>query len=293
MVKYALIRDDDINFFTSPEMLDKIYQEVFAMGIPTNLSVVPYVKTNIEIKNNAYTKFDGLKYEPFIPREYQDQNLHFAIHENCELIEFLHGAKEFLEIIQHGFSHSPNEFSSLNVNEMKMKIIEGRKILTQAFNETPKFFSAAYDGYSPISLSLLKRYFLGATYGEFTLRNMLSPLYITRLPLSMIPFYLNAMKKGETFFLSGDFLMLGHKDISINPFEDINKIKNNFKKCLEDQKIIIIAQHYWEYFYVRNRGCVKDKINNKLLDTFLEMIQTLKGKRVKFLTFSQLYKKIT
>lgn len=292
MVKYALIRDDDVNFFTSPDMLDKIYREIFSMDIPVNLSIIPYVKTSIKIKNNPYSEFNGLTYEPFIPKEYHNNDLCFSVYENSELVHFVKDVKELIEIIQHGFSHSPNEFSSMNMIELKRKIINGTKILKRAFEAAPNFFSAPYDDYSPLSLLLLKKHFYGATYDEFTLRNMLSLRYGTKIPFDMIPCYLNAMKRGDEFFVSDNFLLLGHKGISINPFVDVDKFKCDFKEYFKKQKIITIMQHYWEYFYFKEQGCIGDSINKKLFDTFVETIQWLKGRDVKFLTVSQLYKKL-
>ena len=292
MVKYALIRDDDVNFFTSPDMLDKIYREIFSMGIPVNLSIIPYVKSSIKIKNNPYSEFNGLKYEPFIPKKYRCKNLCFCVCENRQLFEFFENIKGYMEIIQHGFSHSPNEFSSLNAIELERKIINGRKILKQAFNVYPKFFSAPYDDYSPLSFLLLKKHFYGVTYGEFTLRNMLSLRCGTKIPLDMIPRYLNAMKRGAEFFVIDNFLVLGHRGTSINPFVDIDKFKCDFKENFKKQKIITIMHHHWEYFYFKEQGCIGDSINKKLFETFVETIQWLKERDVKFLTVSQLYKKL-
>ena len=289
MTNYAIIRDDDINFFTSPKMLDKLYLEMFAMHIPTNLSIIPRVKTNIKIKNNLYSKLDGLKYEPFIPKEYHDKNLYFEVYENRELVQFIESIKEFIEVIQHGYSHSPKDFSSLNVIELKRKIIDGRKILKKTFDVTPKFFSAPYDAYSPISLLLLKKYFHGVTYGEFALKDMLS---LSKLPFNMIPYYLNAIRRGDIFFVNDNFLMLGHKGVSTSPFIDINKLKYDFKECFKNQKIIVIMQHYWEYFYVKKHGYIGENINKELFNTVLEIVQWLKSQGTKFLTFSQFYKKI-
>jgi len=292
MVKYAVIRDDDINFFTSPKILDELYREIFVMRIPINLSVIPCVRTNIEIKDNPYSKFDGLKFEPFIQREYHGKDLFFPVYENYELVEFIKNMKENVEIIQHGFSHSPNEFSSTNVNELERKITNGRKILKEAFGVIPDFFSAPYDDYSPISLALLRRYFHGATYGKFTLKNVLSLRYGTKIPFNMIPDYVSAINGGDTFFINDNFLLLGHKGISINPFEDVDRFVYSIKGHLNKQKIVVIMQHCWEYFYIKNQGCVGDTINKEMYNAFIDAIQWLNGQNIKFLTISQLYRKL-
>ena len=292
MVKYAIIRDDDINFFTSVDRLDKIYREIFALRVPVNLSVIPSVRTRIKIKNNPYSQHNGLKYEPFISEEYRSKNSFFDVCENSELIQFIDEMREHIEILQHGFSHSPSEFSSLNPIELEQNIITGKRLLRQAFGVTPKFFSAPYNDYSPLSISIVKKHFLGATFGAFTLRNAVSRRSLLKMPVSMMVRYLNALRIGETFFLSNKFLLLGHNGASINPFMDVDQFKEDFKKRFNEQQVITVMQHSWEYFYLKEQGCIGDKINKNLFDTFMDTVQWLKSKEVKFLTISQLYEKL-
>jgi hypothetical protein len=292
MGKYAIIRDDDTNFFTSPVMLEKIYEEIFKMHIPTNLSIIPYVRTDIKIENNPYSKFDGVEYEQFIPREFHNKKQHFAVYENLELIEFIKNAKEYVELIQHGFSHCPHEFSSVNINELRKKIVNGMKILEQAFDIQPKFFSAPYDVYSSFSISLLKKYFYGATYGAFKLKKTSILRCIVNLPLQMVPSYLNALRREDDFFICDGFLLLGQSNIPINTFKEPDWIKSAFKRYAENHKIVVIMQHYWEFFYNREKRCVGDGLNKELFNTVLEIVQWLKSQGTKFLTISQLYKKL-
>ena len=42
-MKYILIRDDDANFFTRPEMLEEVYGFIFENNIPINFAIIPAV----------------------------------------------------------------------------------------------------------------------------------------------------------------------------------------------------------------------------------------------------------
>lgn len=290
MIKYAIIRDDDISFFTSPNLLEEIYEGIFEKGIPVNFSIIPCIKVNVSIGKNIYSQL-GLEYEPFIPPNYRGKSRSFVVYENHELIEFIQNLEEFTEVIQHGFSHTPNEFASINTNEVRAKIRHGKGIMEKAFGHEPKFFSAPNDKYSPISLMELKKHFFGVTYGAFTLKNMLSLRYGIRLPLKLMPPYVNALIRGNFFLIKDGFLVLGHKGFSINPFVDVDQLKRDFRRLFEGQKLILIMQHYWEYYFKENLGGVTDRINQELLDVFLELIQELKAQNTEFLTMSQFYKK--
>jgi len=290
MVKYALIRDDDISFFTSPQLLNELYGEIFEAGVPVNFSVIPRVKVNFSIGKNVYSQ-RGFEYEPFIPCSYRGTTQSFFVYENPELVEFIQNSKELIEVVQHGFYHTPNEFASTNRNEIKVKIQHGKEILKMTFGHEPKFFCAPNDKYSPVSLMELQRHFCGVTYGVFSLRNMLSFRNGIRLPLKLMPSYLNALMKDDVFLIKNGFLVLGQKDFSINPFVDADQIKQYFKQAFEGSNLINIAQHYWEYYFREKTNEVTGNINKKLLDVFLEIIQELKTHNTKFLTMPQFYKK--
>ncbi len=286
MVKYVLIRDDDTNFFTIPRMLEEIYEEIFEMGIPVNLSVIPFVST--ETKTYYPWTNKKLRYEPFIPKEFENRNLCIPFYENLELTESLANMHEFIEIVQHGFSHSQNEFSSSNEVELREKILNGKKILEKSFGSTPKFFSAPYDAYSSNAFSLLKKHFQGATLGEFKLSNKLN---VKHLPLALMPHYFNALRKGEVFFINNNFLLLGHNGFLIDPFVDIDKTKESLKaSAIKNHRVMVLMQHYWNYFYSREECQVKDKLNKSLHNTFIDIVQWLKAEGARFVTISHLHK---
>jgi hypothetical protein len=291
--KYAIIRDDDANFFTSPNMLEEIYEEIFALHLPVSCSVIPCIETGRKLKNIRYRGVE-LSGDPFIPEKYHDTSQRFFVYENSELVEFIKNSKDHIHLLQHGFSHSRHEFLSMNFGEMNTKLLTGKKVLQQTFNEVPRFFCAPYDVYSSVSLFLLKKYFWGATYGEMTLKSMFSPRVGLRLSLDLIPSFVNASMTGCIYFMHDAFLLLGHDGRTcINPFENSFLVQQEFKKYAESQKVIMIVLHHWEFFYDKVNNSFRERINREALDAFMEELQWLKDKGTEFLTVLQFYKKLS
>jgi len=270
-------------------MLEEVYSEIVDMNIPVNFSIIPCMNTGYRIKNNLYSRL-GLEHEPFIPKEHRERNEGFPITDNRELLETIRNMRS--EIVQHGFTHNPNEFLSSNKGELERKIVEGRGILEESFGAKPTFFSAPNDGYSPASLQLLREYFLGATYGAFTLRNLFDLHHGTTLPLGMVSSYLNAVRSGEVFLINDGFLLIGHNGLSINPFENMDDIKRSFASFIKKERVIVIAQHYWEYYYQKQSNSVEPWISKERLATFIDVIQSILREGAQFLTFSEFRRKV-
>jgi hypothetical protein len=292
MAKYVIVRDDDPNFFTSTRTLEKIYEEIFSLNVPINSSVIPCIETGHKLKNASFHG-NYIDCEPFIPEKYRDITHQFAVYENRELIEFINNSKDLINVVQHGFSHSPHEFSSINLGDLKRRIALGKQVLQKAFHETPKFFCAPYDLYTSISLSALKRNFCGATYGEMTLRTMLSPKYGVRLPFYMIPSFIEAAYRDSVFSFNDNFLLLGYaNETCFNPFENPSSVEKAFVAYAGRHEVIVLALHYWEFFYDKEKNVIGECVNKKALECTLRIIQWLKSINAHFVTVSQFYKKL-
>jgi len=291
MAKYAIVRDDDPNFFTSAKQLDAVYGEIFSFDVPVSSCVIPCIETGLKLKNvTFYGK--NLEFEPFIPVEIRNVNEQFVLNENHELVEYFKNSKSHLNILQHGFSHALHEFASMNFWAVERRILEGRKIMQQTFNEAPNFFSAPYDLYSPISLLVLRRYFYGATCGEIKLKTMLDNKIGVRLPLDMIPSYVKALHEDRVFYSYGDFLMLGYSNTTrLSPFENSVLSEQAFKKYANLHEVIVLALHCWQFFCGEQKNVVGKTLDRKALESVIEKIQWLKSKGTKFLTMSQFYER--
>jgi hypothetical protein len=293
MEKYAIVRDDDPNFFTSTKTIEVVYNELFSMKVPISSSVIPCVETGLKLKN-AMFHGNHIEYEAFVPEKYRSVNQQFPVYENRELIEFLTNSKDQLNIVQHGFNHSPHEFSSINLGRLNKKVLLGKKILQKAFGESPQFFCAPYDIYSPVSFLLLQKYFRGATFGEIKIRTMISPKFGLRLPPYMIPSYLRASDLGRVFCFSGGFLLLGYDNVTcINPFENSDASDYEFKEYVKAHQVVVIGLHHWEFFYDKGKRIVGERVDKTALEFFVEKIRLLKDLGFRFLTISQFYDKMS
>ncbi len=87
-----LSRDDDINFFTKSNMLEKIYEDAWKNQFKISLSIIPYQK--------------GIN-DVCIPPNAKKSNKYYSLEENKELCLFLQEKikQNNIEIIQHGVSH--------------------------------------------------------------------------------------------------------------------------------------------------------------------------------------------
>ena len=135
-MKYVIIRDDDICFFTSPKELELVYRPLLEENKPVNLAVIPIV--------------DTLLGEPFVKRRIP--NIRYAnIEWNKDLVEFI---KQYnFEVLQHGLTHTvfqriPRfipEFRLRDKAELLRRVKLGMKILTNTFGRKPRFFVPPWD----------------------------------------------------------------------------------------------------------------------------------------------------
>ena len=111
------IRDDDVNYFTTPMELIRNYETVWDV-CPVSFSVVPF---------HACTKTGA------IPEKYWSGDRIFPIGENKELVQFL---KEKIRegkvsIMLHGYSHkdNPDGYEFETGVELCNKIKQGKEYL--------------------------------------------------------------------------------------------------------------------------------------------------------------------
>jgi len=93
LIMFFAIRDDDVNYWTKPQDLEKVYGEVLARGIPISFAVIPFAV-------RTYNWGDPDKF-------YQDENITEPVGNNKDLVEFLRRyiSKGLVEIMQHGYLH--------------------------------------------------------------------------------------------------------------------------------------------------------------------------------------------
>jgi hypothetical protein len=126
----VLIRDDDTNFFTKPNMLESIYSKAWEYGFKVSLAIIPFQSGTNDI---------------CVPPDKRFTDSHYSVADNKALVYYIKekirsGA---IEILQHGLSHhiTNNGRGEFGDNSDRKEDIElGRDIIRQAFGVDPKFF---------------------------------------------------------------------------------------------------------------------------------------------------------
>lgn len=129
-----VIRDDDLNYFSTPADIERWYQRIFSAGIPVGFSSIPFVTPSSDVY-------------PFYPPEtaIQVENKEYPIGDNNELVAYIK-ANPHIEILQHGTTHK----TEAGVFEYARKIsrtetIRGRKHLEHTFDTTVDIFVPPHD----------------------------------------------------------------------------------------------------------------------------------------------------
>ena len=125
---YFCIRDDDTNFFTSPEDLEEAYGKITQWG-PVSLAVVPFQKAGTS---------------GAVPAKFRGRWTIHPLHENRALVDYLRQGidKGRFEIMLHGYYHDEAdgrvEFSA--GRDMFERVFSGRKYLEDLLGASIRVF---------------------------------------------------------------------------------------------------------------------------------------------------------
>ncbi len=122
--KLFVIRDDDLNYFSSPDEINHWYGDLFAKGIPVGFSTIPFVtgSSDLHIKNNG------------------EQGREYPISENKELVDFIN-KNPLIEIMLHGCNHenTHGQFEYQVSDGLFEKTLRGKHELEKAFGDVSVF----------------------------------------------------------------------------------------------------------------------------------------------------------
>jgi peptidoglycan/xylan/chitin deacetylase (PgdA/CDA1 family) len=228
----VIIRDDDTSFFTQPALLDKIYEPLWKNNYPICLAVIPAQRSDVIVEHRP-----NRPYDPSIPAAYRGQTMEHPVLRNRELCAYLNEkAREGLvEICLHGYSHSYMEFTTDDESLLKQKLAVGKQLLAEALPDaTIRTFIAPYDRLSKTALQLVYKAGFHLCTNSENLRPFpsLSGIY---------PYAAYRLSNGLRLFTCNEYLFT-HRD---NPDESLAKARER----LTTESILIIANHYWTFFY--------------------------------------------
>lgn len=272
-MRYVLIRDDDLNFFTPFTQLEAVYGFMFDRGIPVNFSAIPAVNGSAVTRDPS----NGREvFEPFLPTDVAGCKGNFALDENTDLLAQLRHIKSN-EFLHHGYEHSGSnglcEFESRDKSLLEKKLSLGRDILSRCFGYAPDTFVAPQDKYSPEAIELIRAQFNTFSLGWIDRR---------RLPVSLLWQY--ALKKvfSRNRMRYGELLMTEHPGCHYSRYVPRAESDQKLDMHLARHDVSIIVTHHWEFF---DQG----KLIKPMWDAFKARVLKLQADpQTRIITFSQM-----
>ena len=230
---YFCIRDDDTSFFTSPDELEKAYDEISCHG-PISLAVVPFHRAGTS---------------KAVPEKLRRQWSVHPLHKNHALLEYLRAGirKGKFEIMLHGYHHDePSggpEF--LDGNDLANKVNHGREYLEALLGCRISVFVPPHNtiGRKGLRAIAAANLHLGCVAG---IRSGWSPFTLATWRM-----WLKLRKWQKTAGLDAPWVLdLGdHREIPGNPVTPLARFQHNkqaFDAALTAGGVFCASTHYWE-----------------------------------------------
>jgi peptidoglycan/xylan/chitin deacetylase (PgdA/CDA1 family) len=131
-----IIRDDDLNYFSTPADIERWYSDIFVQKIPVGFAMIPFVKPSSDVY-------------PFLDPQTAPkvENKEYPIGENAELISYIK-SNPLIEVLQHGCTHE-NIQGVFEYAQQSSGLIEatrrGKAELEKAFDHPVHMFAAPHD----------------------------------------------------------------------------------------------------------------------------------------------------
>ena len=280
-MKYVILRDDDISFFTRVDWLKRLYEPLLERGLPFSLSVIPQIRGDISDPRpeNVYWKLFQYQFEPFIPPAFRGRSELYPVSENYPLVDFLKQYPQ-IEVVQHGYAHEvlngAREFGISSSGEMDHRVSLGKRLLEEALGQEPRFFVPPWDTLSLQATRVLRHHFSGVTLSAYSHR-------ILPRHLALKFFFKKWLHRHYLFW--GEFLLLEHPATYLGRFNDPAKMIEQVLYDLEMHSLLILVNHHWEYFFDWN-----DEPCPEFFSAWQRILQELLSKEdVQIMSFSELY----
>lgn len=229
-MKTLIIRDDDISFFTTPDLLERVYGRVWAAGIPVCFAVVPAPRGDTRVLHRP-----GQPLDPSIPPQYRERAERHPLTDNPELCAFLAAKirQGLVEVSVHGYDHRYHEFASNDLLNISERLLAGHAILRAALPDAPLLsFIAPYDELSHAALNLL----LGQGYTICTATRNLNGTPHAHLPALSH----RRLATAQWLYTADDYYFHRH--------DPAQTCLDHARVDLQNHDFLIITNHYWTFF---------------------------------------------
>lgn len=129
-----VIRDDDVNYFSTPADIERWYADMFAEGVPVAFSAIPYVSPASDVY-------------PFYPKETARvvEEREYPIGDNQELVNYMKD-NPLIEVLQHGTTHETHDgIYEYQAPVARKETLRGREELERAFGTSVSLFVPPHD----------------------------------------------------------------------------------------------------------------------------------------------------
>jgi hypothetical protein len=244
-MKQILIRDDDISFFTHPEILDRLYGRLLDHSVPINLAVIPWLSCSgrLPFGRTDVGGRNAREHEPFIPPQFRGLSRNCAIQENKDLLTYIRG-NSLIHVIEHGVTHDQKDLVFLSGGEtakFRKALREAKDYMGSLFGAVPSFFAPPWGKLTTRAVEVLRKEFLGVSL-TFSLKPF--------LPVSQWAAYFLGRLRKQALFDSSGFLIVTHpfnfsRRIVPNPRDLIPRLVSE----LEKWDTLVFTNHHWEYLF--------------------------------------------
>jgi len=230
---YFCIRDDDTNFFTTPDDLEHAYGEISQQG-PVSLAIIPFCRPGT---NKA------------VPEKFRDRMSIHPLHKNRALVEYLREriSQGRFEAMLHGFHHDEEhgkpEFAQ--GSELASRVTEGKKYLEDLLGTTIRVFVPPHNAIGHQGLRAIARegLHLGGAAG------IKGGWPLTSLKTWLLWWKLYHWRKNGGLGVPWILDLEDHYEIAGNAVTPRSSLQRNeaiFEQALAKEGVFCAATHYWE-----------------------------------------------
>lgn len=292
-MKYAVIRDDDLNFYTSVSQFKASYGNLIK-NYPTSFAIIPFAHPNFQLSyfnNQSLSRFDNIKNLAINEMnmdvlDLQEYFLNYtSIFKNLSLIEELKNCliNHDLEFMLHGITHQyfseGPEFKYLNISPHDLNL--SRRFLEEGFDTKINFFVPPSNSLSSKNLFVLvKSGFDILKSGSFNGDTLISRIIINFLKFPKILRKLRKLVNPSFLYL--DYFYIGKSIcVSSGSFVKIDNLESYIKRNkINYGDPILISTHY------------NDLLDLEYKKSFVNLLEEIKSEGYEFLTISELLRKM-
>jgi hypothetical protein len=259
-----IIRDDDLNYFSTPEDIEWWYEDIFNMGIPVNFAAIPFVKP----VSDVYTG------------EKKGGEEEYPISENKRLVEYVKN-HDLIYIMQHGCTHETKdgvfEYASNDYESLLKKTKRGKRELEQAFEQDIEVFVPPHDSISNNGIKVLEKKNLNLIRGRGCKNILFRRDFIKNFFIMTSHVLKNLNKKFTPAFPKNRKFKKHSQAYSYRLENDnLNELKKGLKYAHKKNGTFIITNH------IHNK-------NKKRKENIIKLTKIAKKHNANFVTTSEIF----